>query len=383
MIPYGRQSLGQAEIDAVVEVLRSEKLTQGPKIPEFEQALGKAVGAPLVAAVSNGTAALHLACLALDLRPGDWLWTTPISFVASANCGLYCGARIDFVDIDPQTRNISVAALRDKLHWARRQQRLPKILVVVHFAGSSCDMAAIHELATEFQIKVIEDAAHALGSFYRGAPVGSCHFSDLTTFSFHPVKTIATGEGGAISCRSEALRKKLKMLSSHGLEREPAHFSHWQGESWYYEQQLLGFNYRLTDIQAALGIVQLQRLELFVDRRRYLVERYNRMFADLPVRLPRQLDGASSAWHIYVIEVDEKRRATLIEALKSSDIASNIHYWPIHLQPFYRHLGFAPGDFPVAENYAKRALTLPLFPDLTDVEQDKVVAVVRAALCEG
>lgn len=376
MIPYGRQSIGQAEIDAVVEVLRGEKLTQGPKIAEFERTLAAQIQAPFVAAVCNGTAALHLACLALGLKAGDLLWTTPISFVASANCGLYCGAQVDFVDIDPATRNICIKKLAAKLHLAKKGGRLPKILVAVHFAGLPCDMAAIAELAREYGVYVVEDAAHALGSEYRGRPIGSCQYSDVTTFSFHPVKTIATGEGGALSCGTEDLWQRIKCLATHGIERDGARFTHHQKQPWYYEQQLLGYNYRLTDIQAALGIVQLQRLKEFVERRRYLVDRYNRHFTNLSLVLPSEYAHVRSAWHIYVVEISPELRDTLIAQLQSRQIASNVHYYPIHLQPYYRYLGFAEGDFPLAESYAQRALTLPLYPDLTDEQQDMVIDTV-------
>jgi len=380
MIPYGRQSIGQAEIDAVVEVLRGEKLTQGPKIGEFERALGAKMDMPFVAAVCNGTAALHLACLALGLGPGDYLWTTPISFVASANCGLYCGAQVDFVDIDPQTRNISIKKLTAKLQQAKTSGRLPKVIVAVHFAGLPCDMEAIWALSQEFGFSVIEDAAHALGSSYRDSPIGACRYSHITTFSFHPVKTIATGEGGAVCCRREDLWQRVKMLASHGIERDAVRFTHHQKQPWYYEQQLLGFNYRLTDIQAAIGIVQLQRLSEFVARRRELVARYNHHFAALPLTLPTEPKHYFSAWHIYVVEMAPEIRDGIIARLHERQIASNVHYHPIHLQPYYRSLGYAEGDFPQAEAYAQSALTLPLYPALSFAEQDQVIAAVESAL---
>ncbi|MCR6653747.1 MAG: UDP-4-amino-4,6-dideoxy-N-acetyl-beta-L-altrosamine transaminase [Cellvibrionaceae bacterium] len=380
MIPYGRQSVGQAEIDAVVEVLRGEKWTQGPKIGEFELALSAKTSAPFVAAVCNGTAALHLACLALDLGPGDRLWATPISFVASANCARYCGAEVDFIDIDPQTRNLSVGKLAQKLQRAKAENRLPKILVAVHFAGLPCDMAAIWELSQEYGFSVIEDAAHALGSFYRDTAIGSCRYSHITTFSFHPVKTIATGEGGAVCCRSEELGQRIKMLASHGIERNAQNFTHHQQQPWYYEQQLLGFNYRLTDIQAALGVVQLQRLGEFVAKRRELVTRYNQLLTTLPLTLPVEPPQHLAAWHIYVVEMAPQIRDAVIARLHERKIASNVHYHPIHLQPHYRKLGFTEGDFPEAEAYARRALTLPLYPELSFAEQDQVVSALESVL---
>lgn len=382
-IPYGRQSISQEDIDAVVAVLKSDFLTQGPTVPAFEQAFAAHCGAPHAIAVNSATSGLHLACLALGLGPGDRLWTSPNTFVASANCGLYCGAQVDFVDIDPHTYNLCPQKLADKLAAARTAGQLPKVLVPVHFAGQSCDMARIGALAREHGVKVIEDASHAVGATYGGAPVGNCAHADATVFSFHPVKIITTGEGGLVTTRDAAIAERLRLARSHGITREPAQMSGTPEGAWSYEQIALGHNYRLTDLQAALGLSQLRRLPAFLARRIELAARYDRLLAPLPLVLPRQAPGQQSAWHLYVVQVPEGRRAAVFERLRAAGIGVNVHYIPVHLQPYYRKLGFKPGDCPAAEAYYARALTLPLHAGLTEQQQDRVVAALGEALREA
>lgn len=377
MIPYGRQHISELEINAATSVLQSDWLTQGPKIGEFEQALALYVQAPHAVVCSNGTAALHAACAALSLGAGDELWTSPISFVASANCGIYLGAKVDFVDINPQTRNICPIKLAEKL----KAGRIPKILVAVHFAGVACDMRAIFALAQEYGFYVIEDAAHAIGTIVDGVPVGACRYSHATCFSFHPVKNLTTGEGGAITTSDDQMAKRLRLFVSHGITKNTQEFIADVAPPWYYEQQTLGFNYRMCDIQAAIGIVQLTQLEEFIVKRAQLVERYNSLIADLPVTLPAKSENQRIAPHIYVIELPKEQRLSTFQALKASGIGVNVHYIPIHLQPYYQQLGFKSGDFPDAEAYYAGALTLPLFVDMTFDEQDFVVAQLRQALC--
>ncbi|WP_285961252.1 UDP-4-amino-4,6-dideoxy-N-acetyl-beta-L-altrosamine transaminase [Pseudomonas tohonis] len=384
MIPYGRQNISQADIDAVVDTLRSDWLTQGPAIERFEQAVAQRCQAAHGIAVSNATAALHIACLALDLGPGDRLWTSPNTFVASANCGLYCGAQVDFVDIDPATLNLDVAQLDARLQRAERDGTLPKVVVPVAFAGQSCDMARIAELARRYGFRVIEDASHAIGAGYGGRPVGCCEHADITVFSFHPVKIITTGEGGLLTTNDPLLAERLRRLRSHGITRDPAAMTGPSEGPWYYQQLELGFNYRMTDLQAALGLSQLQRLDAFVARRRQLVARYGERLADLPLELPQVQAGAEPAWHLYPVRLRLERlqhgHRAIFEALRGAGIGVNLHYIPVHLQPYYRQLGFAPGDFPEAERYYAEALSLPLFPDLTDEQQDQVASTLASVL---
>lgn len=380
VIPYGRQTLSEADIESVVQVLRSDFLTQGPQVPSFEAAVADYVGAPHGIAVNSATSALHMACLALDLRPGDWLWTSPNSFVASANCGVYCGARVDFVDIDPKTYNMSPEALANKLAQARRVGKLPKVVIPVHFAGQSCDMAAIAALAREYGFKVIEDASHAIGSQWQGVHVGACLHSDLTVFSFHPVKIITTAEGGLLTTRDAAIAQRLTDLRSHGITREAGRLERVDQGGWYYEQQSLGYNYRMTELQAALGVSQMTVVDRFIDRRHALVARYEAGFNDLPIVRPWQHSDSYSAFHLYVIQVAEGARIgrrELFEALRGAGIMVNVHYIPIHLQPFYQRMGFKVGDLPVAEAYYARALSLPLYAGLSDADQDFVIRKVR------
>lgn len=379
-IPYGRQSISAEDIAAVTAVLRSDWLTQGPMIERFEQAVAQRCEAAYGVAVCNATAALHLACLALDLGPGDLLWTSPNTFVASANCARYCGAEVDFVDIDPLTLNLSVTALAAKLEDAERAGRLPKILVPVAFAGQSCDMAAIRTLARRYGFKVIEDASHAIGARYAGRPVGCGEQADITVFSFHPVKIVTTGEGGLLTTNDAALAERLRRLRSHGITRDPALLQAPGQGGWYYEQLELGFNYRMTDIQAALGVSQLERLEAFIARRRGLVERYRERLAALPVGLIADQAQAESAWHLFPIRVDEGRRDQVFAGMRAAGIGVNLHYIPVHLQPYYRYLGFAHGAFPEAERYYAQALSLPLYADLSDEQQARVVQTLAALL---
>ncbi len=383
MIPYGRQSISEADISAVVAVLRSDFLTQGPAVERFERALAQACDAPHAVAVANATAGLHLACLALGLGPGDALWTSPNTFLASANCGRYCGAEVDFVDIDPRTYNLDVTALAKKLA-ATPAARRPKVVVPVHFAGQAPDLVGLARLAREYGFRVIEDASHAVGARYQGQPVGCGEHSDFTIFSFHPVKIITTGEGGAILTRNPELAARVARLRSHGMVRDPAAMTEPTHGPWYYQQQELGWNYRLTDLQAALGASQLERLGTFVQRRRQLAERYGRLLAPLPVELPWQHPDTESAFHLYVIRLQlgriRRTHRQVFEELRAQGIGVQLHYIPVHLQPYYRDRGFQSGDFPVAEAYYQEAISLPLYADLTDAQQDQVVAVLSGIL---
>lgn len=380
-IPYGRQSIGEEDVQAVVDVLRSDFLTQGPAVPAFEEAIGGRCGGVHAVAANSATSALHLACLALGVGPGDLVWTAPTTFVASANCARYCGADVDFVDIDPRTYDLSVPALAAKLEQARARGRLPKVVVPVHLAGQPCELAPIRELSLTYGFKVLEDASHAIGATYRGEPVGSCRWSDVTVFSFHPVKIVTTGEGGVATTRDPALARRMALLRSHGITREAAEF-HRPGEGpWYYEQVDLGFNYRMTDLQAALGRSQLTRLDAFVARRVELARAYDAALAGLPLTTPWQHPDGRSAWHLYVVRLrDASRRRAVFEALRADGIGVNLHYLPVHRQPYWERLGFRGGDFPEAERYAAEAISLPMYPGLRDDEQAYVVDRLRAHL---
>ena len=369
------------------EVLTSGWLTQGPAVPRFEQAFAQRHGVAHAVAVSNATAGLHIACLALGARPGQTVWTSPNSFVASANCALYCGASVDFVDIDPVTRNMGVAQLAAKLEQADRQGQLPSIVIPVHFGGLACDLASMRELADRYDFRLLEDASHAVGARYNGQPIGS-QYADASVFSFHPVKIITTGEGGMVTTQDAALARRLQLLRSHGITRETSEMQQPDTGAWHYEQHGLGFNYRMTDIQAALGHSQLQRLEAFHAAREHLAERYDQLLAGLPLRRPTCAPGpdatARSSWHLYVVEVipgpGVADRATVFARLRAAGIGVNVHYEPIPLQPYYRDLGFEPGQFPAAEAYAAQALSIPLHPGLTEAQQDHVVATLTKAL---
>jgi UDP-4-amino-4,6-dideoxy-N-acetyl-beta-L-altrosamine transaminase len=380
MIPYGRQQVSDADVAAVVEVLRSDFLTQGPAIPRFEQAVAAHAGAAHAVAVNSATSALHIACMALDLGPGDSLWTVPNTFVASANCARYCGADVDFVDIDPRTWNLSVPALRVRLEEVRRSgRRLPKIVVPVHFAGQPTEQEAIRELSREYGFRVIEDASHAIGAARNGEPVGSCRWSDITVFSFHPVKIITSGEGGMALTQHGELAARMNMLRSHGITRDPARMRSRDPDPtpWYYEQQVLGFNYRMTDIQAALGLSQFGRLSSHVATRNELAQRYAAALDTLPLQLPVVQPENRSAFHLYVVRLPadaaQKTHREVFAELRARGIGVNLHYQPVHLQPYYRALGFRPGQFPEAERYACEAITLPLYPALTVQDQQWVI----------
>lgn len=386
MIYYGKQSINAADIQAVEEVLQSDFLTQGPAIERFERAVADYCGVKYAVAVTNATSALHIACLAADLGPGDILWTSPITFVASANCGRYCGATVDFVDIDEKTYNMSVDALEDKLRQAKKENQLPKIVVPVHLAGQSCDMKRIRELSAEYGFTVLEDASHGVGADYLKTKVGSCAFSDMTVFSFHPVKIITTGEGGMVLTNDKDLYERLILLRSHGITRDPAKMTHEADGPWYYQQIALGFNYRMTDIQAALGASQMIRLDEFVARRRALAARYDELLKDLPLVTPYVLKGANPSWHIYIVRVDfshlKKTKKQIFEEMKAQGFILNLHYIPVHTQPYYQSLGYRPENFPNAMIYYAEALTLPLYYDLTDEQQTEVTAALKKVLTQ-
>lgn len=384
LIPYGHQSISEQDIQSVVDVLRSDWLTQGPAIDQFEKAVADYCGTKYAVAVNSATSALHIACLAAGLGPGDWLWTSPNTFVASANCGPYCGADVDFVDIDPLTYNLNTNILEEKLREAEQKGRLPKIVIPVHFAGQSCEMTKIYELAKRYGITIIEDASHAIGGRYRDTVIGNCAFSDMTVFSFHPVKIITTGEGGMVLTNMEDLYEKLIRLRSHGITRNPQLMDGESHGPWYYQQIDLGFNYRMTDIQAALGSSQMSRLDDFVKRRQSLAQRYNESLESLPIVLPWQHPDTFSAFHLYVIRLKleeiNKTHRQVFEELRNEGIGVNLHYIPVHTQPYYQRLGFKQGDFPEAERYYNEAISLPIYYDLTDEDQDIVIDRVKKVL---
>ena len=384
MIPYGRQEISQADIDAVVAVLRSDFLTQGPTVPAFENAVTSYCGVQHAVAVNSATSALHIACLALGVGKGDVVWTTPITFVASANCALYCGATVDFVDIDPLTYNLSVDRLAEKLEQAAQTEKLPKVVIPVHLCGQPCDMVAIYALGQKYGFKIIEDASHAIGGKYKDEPIGNCRYSDITVFSFHPVKIITTGEGGMAVTSDAALAKKMRLLRSHGISSVPEDMRERPpNEIWNYQQIDLGFNYRMTDIQAALGLSQMTRLDKLVFKRQEIAKRYNQQLSQLPLIAPWQNSQSYSAFHLYVIrlkltEIHGTQRQ-VYDALTSAGILVNLHYIPVYLQPYYAQMGFREGYCPNAEQYYSEAISIPLYPGLTETQQDLVVA----KLCEA
>ena len=377
MIPYGRQDITKDDILAVCEVLKSNFLTQGPMVPNFENELCKLAQSDYATVVNSATSALHIACLALNLQQGDILWTVPNTFVASANCALYCGANVDFVDIDPTTSNLSIECLKLKLSLAKRKDKLPKILIPVHLAGEPCDMAEIKKLSDTYGFKIIEDASHAIGAEYDQYPVGSCKYSDITIFSFHPVKIVTTGEGGAALTNCPDLDRKLKLLRSHGITRDPTIMYHPSDNGWYYEQVDLGFNYRMTDINAALGLSQLNRLHKYVEKRHEIATRYDEELKGADLQLPHRNPKNKSALHLYVIQVESSQHKRIFNRLRGSNIGVNLHYIPVHTQPYYQKLGFAWGDFPNSEDYYKKAISLPMFPTLTEGEQTYVIETVK------
>ena len=384
MIPYGKQDITQADIDSVVSVLKSNFLTQGPQVPAFENALMKATGADYALAVNSATSALHIACLALELGKGDILWTTPITFVASANCALYCGATVDFVDIDPATYNLCPKALEQKLVLAKKEGKLPKVVVAVHLCGQPCDMKTIHALSIEYGFKIIEDASHAIGGRYLEQPIGACEYSDITVFSFHPVKIVTTAEGGAALTNCKTLADKMALYRSHGITRDEALMENASHGGWYYEQIDLGFNYRMTELQAALGVSQMSRLSEFVSARHQLAARYYEKLAELPITLPYQLPNTYSGLHLYVIRLNlseiSKTHKEVFDALREQGIGVNLHYIPVHLQPYYQKMGFKQGDFPNAENYYSNAISLPMFHGMTHEQQDEVISKLTLIL---
>lgn len=384
MIPYGRQDITQADVETVVEVLTSDFLTQGPMVPRFEQAVANHVGARHAIAVNSATSALHIACLALGLEAGDRLWTSPITFVASANCALYCGAEVDFVDIDSKTYNLCPLSLEKKLVEAEEQGRLPKIVVVVHLCGQPCDMRAIWQLGQRFGFKIIEDASHAIGGKYRDEFIGGCQYSDITVFSFHPVKIITTAEGGMALTNDDQIAERLALLRSHGVTRDPSLMTQEPDGPWYYQQIDLGFNYRITELQAALGVSQLERLDEYVSRRHELAARYEELLSGLPVTVPWQHADSYSGYHLYVIRLQlDKLTAShrqVFESMREQGIGVNLHYIPVHTQPYYQRMGFQVGDYPEAERYYREAISLPMFQTMTDTQQDEVVAALRKAV---
>lgn len=385
MIPYGRQDINQADIDAVVAVLQSDFLTQGPVVPAFEKAMIDYCGSQHAVAVNSATSALHIACLALGVGRGDLVWTTPITFVASANCALYCGAMVDFVDIDPRTYNMSVELLAEKLAVSEKAGKLPKVVIPVHFCGQACDMAGIYALSQQYGFKIIEDASHAIGGKYKNEPIGNCRYSDITVFSFHPVKIITTGEGGMAVTNDGNLAKQLRLLRSHGISSAATDMQpRVPQEIWNYQQIDLGFNYRMTDIHAALGFSQMTRLVEFINKRRAIAQRYDHELPALPIQIPWQHSDAHSAYHLYPVRIKQNERGItqreVYDALQAGGINVNLHYIPVYRQPYYEALGFKSGYCPEAEQYHREALSIPIYPTLTDVEQTEVICVLKALL---
>lgn len=382
-IPYGRQSISEEDIKVVEQVLRSDWLTQGPFIDQFESAVANYCGAKHAVAVSNGTVALHLACIALDVGSGDSVWTSPNTFVASANCALYCGAEIDFVDICPETYNMSADALSEKLIAAEKNGKLPKVVIPVHFAGQSCEMRRIKQLSEKYGFKIIEDASHAIGGSYNDKKIGSCFYSDITVFSFHPVKVITTGEGGMCVTNNSEIAKKLALFRTHGITRDAERMSKESEGAWYYEQLELGYNYRITDLQCALGLSQLSRLDDFVNQRNLIAEKYNHALKKLPLKSPIVLKENRCAFHLYVIQVLEesgKTRRDVFDFFKKNKIGVNVHYIPVHTQPYYQKIGFKSSDFPNTQKYYSRAISIPIYSGLLINEQDYVIEKIKESM---
>lgn len=377
-IPYGRQNISEKDIDAVIDVLKSDFLTQGPRVPQFEESVARYVGASYAVSVNSATSALHIACMALDLKAGDWLWTSPNTFVASANCALYCGANVSFVDIDPKTYNMSTTALEIKLKKAKAEGCLPKVVIPVAFAGQSCSMAKIKKLSEEYGFYIIEDASHAIGGHYKEHKIGACRYSDITIFSFHPVKIITTAEGGMALTNNENLADKMRLYRSHGITRNEHDMTKCSEGGWYYQQITLGLNYRMTELQAALGISQLEKIDDFVACRHKMAMRYNEKLSGFPFALPHQENDGYSALHLYPILLSESaQRKSLFNFLRDRKIGVNVHYIPVHTQPYFQNLGYEIGDYPEAENYYTRTLSLPIYADLTTTDQDYVISSIR------
>jgi len=384
MIPYGRQDINQQDIDAVIDALQSDYLTQGPQVPLFEKSINEIVKVDHSVAVNSATSALHIASLALGVGKGDKVWTSAVTFVASANCALYCGADIDFVDIDPTTYNLSISALEKKLKQAALEDNLPKVIIPVHLAGQSCDMQRIHQLSLQYGFKIIEDASHAIGATYQDMPVGNCKFSDITVFSFHPVKIVTTAEGGIATTNSSELAQKMQLLRSHGITRDESLMTEESHGDWYYQQLCLGFNYRMSELHAALGISQLKRLHEFVEKRTIRADLYTKKLAKLPITLPYQSESTQSSWHLYIIRLQldkiNKTHQSVFNALRDAGILVNLHYIPVHLQPYYQKLGFKAGDFPIAEQYYKNAISIPLFAQLSESDQAHIIQTLEQLL---
>jgi UDP-4-amino-4,6-dideoxy-N-acetyl-beta-L-altrosamine transaminase len=385
VIPYGRQDIRQEDLSAVLEVLQSDFLTQGPAVPRFEEAVASYCNARRSLATNSATSALHISLLALDVGPGDWVWTSPNTFVASSNAALYCGASVDFVDIDPHTFNMSVSILENKLSEAQKNGKLPKVVVPVHLAGQSCDMLGIHKLAKHYGFKIVEDASHAIGGQYLGLPIGNCIYSDITVFSFHPVKIITAAEGGMALTNDDALADKMNLLRSHGITRDPALMSHSPDGPWYYQQVALGYNYRMSDLHAALGLSQMTRLNEYVDKRHKIADFYSKELVSLPLELPFQESYSRSSYHLYIIRLQRDKIAPLthnqvFESLRDQGILVNIHYIPVHTQPYYRAMGFKWGDFPNAEAFYRSAISIPMFPTLNETDQKYVISSLQEIL---